>query len=160
MWDFKKAKINMYVSAHEWRAPYTHTCTRRSKKPCLLINEIFLGQTLMIHLSQWSMRRAGDGSGGIQSRAQARGSLKATNLSNVLHAAIQTQHHSGVRNKQNEKSNWNCRVIRIYAPVPLTSIWCSDKLRFEIQWIAPQEKNERKTGEWEMGKTRMRHKSL
>lgn len=99
-------------------------------------------------------------SGGIQSRAEARGSLKATNLSNVLHAAIQTQHHSGVRNKQNEKSNWNFRIIHTYAPVPLTPIWCSDKLLFEIQWNAPQEKNERKMGEWEVGKTRMRQESL
>ncbi len=99
----EKRMINTYVSARECRAPCTHTCTRRSKKPCLLINEIFLGQTLMIHLSQWSMRTAGDGSGGIQSRAEARGSLKATNLSYVVHAASQTQHHSGVRNKQNGK---------------------------------------------------------
>lgn len=89
-------------------------------------------------------------------QSRGTGSLKATNLSNVLHAAIQTQHHSGVKNKQNEKSNWNFRVIRTYAPVPLTSIWCSDKLLFEIQWNAPQEKNERETGEWEVEKTRMR----
>lgn len=162
MWDLKKEKrmINTFISARECRATCTYTCTRRSKKPCLLINEIFLGQTLMIHLSQWSMRRAGDGSGGIQSRAEARGSLKATNLSNVLHAAIQTQQHSGVRNKQNEKSNWNFRIIHTYAPVPLTPIWCSDKLLFETQWNAPQEKNERKMGEWEVGKTRMRQESL
>lgn len=151
--------INTYVSARECRAPCTHTCTRRSKKPCLLINEIFLGQTLMIHLSQWSMRTAGDGSGGIQSRAEARGSLKATNLSNVLHAAIQKQYHSGVRNKQNETKK-AIEILESYTHIPLTPIWCSDKLLFEIQWNAPQEKNERKTGEWEVGKARIRHMCL
>ncbi len=37
----EKRMINTYVSACECRAPCTHSCTRRSKKPCLLINEIF-----------------------------------------------------------------------------------------------------------------------
>lgn len=78
MCDFQKTNkktnmINTYASAHEFWAPRTHTCTLRSKKPCLHINEIFLGQTLMIHLSRWSMRRAEDAA--VEYRAEQRRGL-------------------------------------------------------------------------------------
>ncbi len=150
--EIKRKKNDKHVRICPWMPSSVHSHVHAQIKETVSSHK-------WIHLSQWSMRTAGDGSGGIQSRAEARGSLKATNLSYVVHAAIQTQHHSGVRNKQNGKKK-AISILESYTHIPLTPIWCSDKLLFEIQWNAPQEKNERMTGEWEVGKTRIRHMCL
>lgn len=64
----------------------------------------FLGRTLMIHLSRWSTGEQGTQRQNTEQSARTGLSLKGTNRSDVPHAAIQTQHHSGERNKQNEKA--------------------------------------------------------
>lgn len=103
MWHRRWHMINTFASACEYQAAQVDACTRRSKKPCLLINEIFLGRTLMIHLSRWSTGEQGTQRQNTEQGA-CRVSLKGTSRSGVPHAAIQTQRHSGVRNKQNENA--------------------------------------------------------
>lgn len=120
-----------------------NTKPRRSKKPCLLINEIFLGRTLMIHLSRW--RTGEQGTQRRNTEQSARAGLSKGYEPERRAACGYSNTASQWGEKQTKwKSNWNFKVPRTYAPVLLTLIWYSDKLLFEIQWNAPQDKNEKK----------------